>query len=231
MKKFIFIFIIFTLSLTLIMSSGCFIQEKREFNKTKEEIIKFDEEYWNLVQDNRLKCWNYMRKSTSLSLSPYKTVNLDEGISATIDKLNFNIDLANKRIEMKDNYLECYLSYVFEFKALTIPSKLDNFYYEKIKQFERYIESYQKDILADLSQLQCLEYFKNGVENNFANEDFDFANKSADERDALYIESEALYKQARDLSTDCDKIRREIYREYELDELIKKWQDQTIWQN
>jgi TM2 domain-containing membrane protein YozV len=39
-------FVISFLIISLFPITGCFIQEKIDFNKTKEEIIKFDEEYW-----------------------------------------------------------------------------------------------------------------------------------------------------------------------------------------
>lgn len=194
MKKFIFIFIIFTLIFILLLTSGCFNQEKIEFNKTKKELIKFDEKYWAEAEKYRIKEEEYTK-----DLEKIDTSNISK-----ISKQDW-IDIKN----IKKNQIKLYSDYIEKFKSLDIPSPLDEFYYKKIEQFDNFVKVYHIDLT--LSELM-IDYWDN------------WNDTVSDRTDDLMNEGKSYSNKGRELQLEAQKIQREVYRKYGLDDLIKKWQ-------
>ena len=134
--------------------------QEQKFEAVRQEIIKFDEEYWEIAEEYRL---------------------LIEGNNKKIDSLikgaenNPGLDYSPAMENLADKITKDYSKYIQKFKSLTIPNPLDEFYYKKIEQFNA------------------------------------FQSQNTDKGQALRV--------------DAMQIQREIYREYGLDDLIQKWQE------
>ncbi len=89
--------------------------------------------------------------------------------------------------------------FISEFKKLHIPEPLDDFYYTKLQQLDSFKQG----------NLIWLFFYENnmGTFNIYDSE-----------------RAEDYFKKADDLWFEGSKIRREVYREYGLDDLIDKWQ-------
>ncbi len=221
MKKFIFIFIIFTLTLTLLASPGCFIQEKREFNRTKEEIIKFDEEYWKIAQEYNKKSDEISKKLSSIpDDKPLDAAG--EDINKALAIVSENISNNKEIVKIRNDDLEYYSTYIQNFKSLNIPEPLDEFYIKKIEQLNKSVKSRQLLISATSRHIDLLEVAESSIKRNKF--DSDLVEKIAEDRDKLFEESKNLSEEAANLGLECDKLQREVYREYGLDDLINKWQ-------
>ncbi len=90
--------------------------------------------------------------------------------------------------------------FISEFRKLSIPEPFDDFYHIKIQQLDYFRRG----------NLIWLFFYENNM-NTFNDKDYD--------------RSEDYFKKADDLWFESDKIRREVYREYGLDDLIYKWQE------
>ena len=162
MKTALMIVMAMATAIIISLTTGCFIQEnialnkakeaeQIEFSKTKEEIIKFDSEWWKIIEeDTRLD---------------------EENLKSLGEALNDDQKFDNVIAKMQKDYED----YILKFKSLTIPKPLDEFYYKKIEQFNA-------------------------------------------------TETGTLDK-ATELQLEAQKIQREVYREYGLDDLIQKWQE------
>ncbi|MHB8276162.1 MAG: hypothetical protein ACYDIA_00705 [Candidatus Humimicrobiaceae bacterium] len=201
MKKLTFILIILILTSILLTSSGCFIQKNIEFNKAKQEIIKFDEEYWKIAEE-------YMLLKEKYGKSLYEIIS-------NLEKHQGNKNLLYQdTLEQKNLAEESYKNYsgyILKFKSINIPKPLDEFYYKKIEEFNALQTGDSK-----YSQLLDLYIFKR---------DSDSINEETiKELNTLSKEEEDYKKKAGEIRLEADKIQREVYREYGLDDLINKWQ-------
>ncbi|MHB8278030.1 MAG: hypothetical protein ACYDIA_10315 [Candidatus Humimicrobiaceae bacterium] len=199
MKKLTFILIILILTSILLTSSGCFTQKNIEFNKAKQEIIKFDEEYFKISKENTL---------------------LEEEFEKSLDEIRSNQEkhqdsknlLYQDRLEEKNLFerfeKDC-SEYILKFKSINIPKPLDEFYYKLIEALNAYKTSFSKS-------LQVL---------NLSISNWDSMNEETiKEMDTLDKEAEDYYKKGVELELEPGKILREVYREYGLDGLLTKWQ-------
>ena len=173
MKKALMIIIMVAIVIIISLTPGCAIQEQIKATNTREEIIKFDEEYWKIDEE-----WVQWQKDDSRSddevLSDYK------------------------------KYQKDYSEDILKFKSINIPKPLDEFYYKKIEQFNS----------IQLSQSKLLQLL-NIVTSNTG---------KTTELDRLLKEAEDYKNKGNELKLEADKIQREVYREYDLDDLIAKWQ-------
>ena len=138
MKKALMIVVAMAIVIITCLTTGCFIQENIELNKIKEEIIKFDEEYWKIAKE-----WVQWQEEGSKSTD--ETISDDEVVS------NFK------------KYQEDYAEDILKFKSINIPKPLDEFYYKKIEQFNS-IQMSQSKISASVSINQLINHKKNLTE-------------------------------------------------------------------
>ena len=87
--------------------------QEQKFEIEKEEIRKFDEEFWKIAEEKD-------------RLDEENLKNFNESMS-DVEKQNFI-----KKIKKE------YSEYILKFKSLTIPKPLDEFYYKKIEQFNAF---------------------------------------------------------------------------------------------
>jgi len=194
---------IITVAILIFISTGCFIQEKIElkkqaeaeelaFIKTKEEIIKFDGEYWKVSEEYEAKQDEYYK---DLEKIPDSNLSKNDWVSI-------------KNIEEKNH--KWYSDYIEKFKSLNIPKPLDEFYYKKMEQFNNFINASR--VYIDRCNIIITNWDNWSVTlddriNELDNKIESYADKGTEQR------------------LEAQKLQREIYREYGLDDLITKWQD------
>ena len=180
------------------LTTSCFIQgnialnkakedEKIEFNKTKEEIIKFDDDYWKITDEftDKQKTWADEVK--------------DKGFLEWI-KIN----------EAEKKY---YSEYILKFKNLTIPEPLQDFYYKKLEQCNVELEEYD-------NLTETLEFILSEQQNMKQEQ----SSLSMGNGVKLAEEGNNLSQKRFDLDLKCKQIIEDVYLEYNLDDLINKWQ-------
>jgi len=186
MKKYLLFSIIFIIIFILLLSTGC------EKQRIKNEIIKFDEEYYENVQE----AVNYDNKFW---------IDLGKAIP---DNEPPSLSGLRKAKKLLENYLDNYDEYIYSFRNLHTPEPLDDFYYEKLEQFDYY----RKYIYIFLEATNDYIFYKEqGI------------NYIPDDLIGKFDERDEYFEKASRKSLDCDRIRREVYREYGLDDLIDKW--------
>jgi hypothetical protein len=94
---------------------------------------------------------------------------------------------------------------VEKLRALKIPAPLDEFYQKKLQQL-----SYNMQILSE--SIQDYKNFKQGK-------------WSPSDNEKMIKDTKELDDKAEKLYWECDTIRREVYREYGLDDLLTKYQE------
>lgn len=212
----------FIVSFVLVqLITGCSILEKKEFNRQKEEIIKFDKEYWKIFEENDNETTDFYGKISMLEIP--EIPNPDDPVSITIERLTKWIEYDNKAIEINTDRLKSYKEYINKFKSLEIPDLMDNFYLKKIAVFDKTIELQQNNIDAIYKDLIYLDYYKKAAESDFTVDYTEQMIKAAEERDKLNNLNDIINKELDDLILECDQIREEIYMKYELYNLITKW--------
>jgi hypothetical protein len=217
MKKLTVILIIATITIMFLLSTGC------EKQRLKNEIVEFDEAYWNLASEFEVENEKSINKLNNLQQN-YQQYKQNDDVSVTINKLNSNIEGLKQAIEIKNDFLEYYLTYISDFRALKIPSPLDDFYYKKLETFNKNVEAIQTEIKFNSADLSWSELMRDGLKNkDYSN--IDYVEEISNIGDELLKETERLYNEIGDLQIECDKIRREVYREYGLDDLLTKWQE------
>ncbi|MHB8277884.1 MAG: hypothetical protein ACYDIA_09555 [Candidatus Humimicrobiaceae bacterium] len=183
------------------------IKENIKLNNTKKEIIKFDNEYWKITDDltDKQKAWADEIDVMTANLEKDKNEgNLDKnaGSKSYLEWIRIN--------EEEKKY---YSEYISKFKNLVIPEPLQDFYYKKLEQCNVELERYNnwtETLNFILSEQQNMEQGQSSpsTENN---------KKSVEEGNNL------LQKRS-DLDLRCKQIIKDVYLEYNLDDLINKWQ-------
>ena len=105
MKKVLMIVAVVATIIIISLTTGCLIQENIKLNKTKEEIIKFDEEYWKIYEewgqpqidgskshDDLISAIKKIQKDHSEYILKFKSINipkpLDEFYYKKIEQFN-----------------------------------------------------------------------------------------------------------------------------------------------
>ncbi len=199
MKKFISIFLLTILSLVVLLSIGC------EKQMVKNEIIQFDEEYWEINED-----W----KNTFEKMNNDIEI-LNRSDTEPIDRIEGTIELLEELKENHNNRLKI-------FKKLHIPEPLDGFYYKKLEQLEKYEMGLIKEIESKNKLKVLALLIPVGEDKNLPSKET-IENYMADIEE-LNNESIKYYDEDKELERECDMMQREVYRENGLDDLIYRWQ-------
>ena len=97
--------------------------QEQKFETARQEIIKFDEEYWEIAEEYT-------------PLQEENNKKLKDLIRDVENNPNLDYSPASKNLTDKIN--KDYSEYIQKFKSLTIPNPLDEFYYKKIEQFNAF---------------------------------------------------------------------------------------------
>ena len=197
MKKYLIIIILIALIFTSLFSIGC------EKQKIKNGIIKFDEEYWEITDEliDKQKAWTDEIDIMIANLEKDNENPDDVGVKGLLEMIRIN--------EAEKKY---YLEYMLEFKNLTIPEPLKEFYLKKIEQCDVNLEKYNNwtEILNfAISEIQNLEQEQSSILGH---------------GEKLAGEHNDLNQKRFDLDLECRQIIENVYLEYDLDDLIDKWQ-------
>ena len=140
MKKALMIVAVVAMVIIISFTTGCFIQKKIEFNKTKEEIIKFDTEY-KKIKDN-------FNRDNELFGEKYQNVKMTPG----------NED------KIKGDFQSFITSFINELKKLDVPEPLDDFYDKNIEYYSKLSDSVNIGSKVDMNELTELDIEINRIQ-------------------------------------------------------------------
>ncbi len=204
MKKYLILIILIALTLSAMFSIGC------EKQRIKNELVQFDNDYWKISKELMYYDENFINDIRYLEEKDPNFAN------------NNN---TRKIINLIEDYQAEYEEYIGNFKEIHIPEPLDNFYYIKLDQFDSYWNSNKAYIQYCQVIINKNNYINEAIDNNYTEEKaMGVINNFNESRDNFYEDYGDYGDEGSDLYSRCNQLQREIYREYDLDNLIDKWQ-------
>jgi len=192
------------IAIIIIILVSTFILFGCEKQRIKNEIIQFDKEYWDIAEGYLIEIETFGEEYSRIVKNDPDTMEIK-----TIEKV----------IELQEDYISYYSNYIKTFRGFHIPEPMDEFYYKKLEQFDNALKS----ITTGLNALNIKKYSLELIINNKTVSDGSIEN-SIENYKQLLEECEDYDDRVFSLGLECDKLRREVYREYGLEDLLDKWQ-------